>query len=139
MKKASVILFKISTILNAIVGTLILISACAFLIMGFSAHINGMLAEAYDNGTISWPAFFPEMNGEVYALYMQIVLIVLGFEFIALGVVAVIASIVAIRVRKEPTRGLLIGSIILGLFSVETMVVAGILGLIALNKEQLQK
>ena len=51
-------------------------------------------------------------------------------------VACVVAYIISSKVRKEATRGLLIASIIVGPFSVSAMIVGGILGLIALKKEQ---
>ena len=138
MKKASFILYKISTILGAIIGAIILAGAPALLIMGFSDHIHGMLVEAYADGVIVWPfgITFADMDAETYAWLTQVYLMSIGFVCVIIGVTCVVASIIAIKVRKEATRGLLIASIIVGAFSLETMVAAGILGLIALKKQQ---
>ena len=136
MKKASFILFKISTILGAVVAGIVLVSACPLLIMGFSAHIHGMLVDAYDSGSISWPFPFAEMDGQMFATLIQACLAATGFLCFFIGALCLIASILAIKVRKEPTRGLLIASIVLGAFSIDTMVLGGIFGLIALKKEK---
>ena len=138
MKKASFILFKISTIFGAIIAAILLATAPFLLVMGFSSHIHQMLVDSYNDGVITWPSFayYTGDDPEVYAWLIQVFLMSLGFVCVILGIICVVASIISIKVRKEATRGLLIASIIIGALSIETMIVGAILGLIALNKEQ---
>ena len=97
-----------------------------------------MLVDSYNDGIITWPtfAFYTLNDPEAYAWIVQVFLMSLGFVCVILGIICVVASIISIRVRKEATRGLLIASIVIGVLSIETMVVGAILGLIALKKQQ---
>ena len=135
MKRASEILFKISTILGAIIGGVVLAFVPFELIVGFSGHIREMLIEAFDNGTITYTGDISQMNGELFATIIQTTLVVSGIISILVGVGCVIGAILGVRARKEATRGLLIASIVVGALSLDSLVVAGIFGLIVLNKE----
>ena len=141
MKKASFILFKISTIFGAIIAAILLATAPFLLVMGFSSHIHQMLVDSYNDGIITWPSFahYTGNDPEVYAWLIQVYLMSIGFVCVIIGVASAIAAIIAVKARKEATRGLLIASIVVGALSVETMIVAGIFGLIALKREQPQE
>ena len=136
MKKAAYILFKISTILGAILGGIILAGVPFQLMVGFSSHIHEMLVEAYDNGTIVWNDASIQMTGELYATIIQTTLLITGFYAIFVGICCVIGAIIGVRARKQATRGLCIAAIIFGVLSVETLIIAGIFGLISLRKEE---
>lgn len=135
MKKASFILFKISgivAIVYSIIGAIYVPIAFA---IGFSQKIHEMVTDAYNSGYINAP-FGANLDGESYATILQWILVSLGFVLLIETVACVVAYIISSKVRKEATRGLLIASIIVGPFSVSAMIVGGILGLIALKKEQ---
>ena len=63
---------------------------------------------------------------------LVVLALILSFDIVT----ATIAAIIGVKVRKEATRGLLIASIIFGVLAVELMIVAGILGLSAYNREK---
>lgn len=135
MKKASIVLFKISTILNIVFAVFCAVAVPFLFITGTSAHVHDMIAEAYQNGEIA--TTFYNVSPEFYANMVQTQLVVLGVVLSIDIVTATIAAIIGVKARKEATRGLLIASIIFGALAVELMIVAGILGLSAYNREKL--
>ena len=135
MKRASFILFKISTILGIVLAAVFAFYMPFSFVMGFSAKIHQMLAEAFDSGALNAP-FAANMDGDSFAMFIQSMMVTCGFVCLFAVVLCVISAIIASRVRKEATRGLLIASIVFGAMSIDTMIVGGIFGLIALNKEQ---
>lgn len=134
MKKASFILLKISGIIAIVCAIIFAIDLPIAFAIGFSRVIHEMLVDAYNDGYINAP--FGDFTGESFATTVQTILVVAGFVLLIETAICVVAYIISSKARKEATRGLLIAAIILGPFTISTMTVGGILGLIALNKEQ---
>ena len=120
MKKASEVLFKISTILGAICAGIILAVSPFELVLGFSPRIHEMLVEAYN---------------DAFATLIQTICAVTGILLVIIGILCVVASILGVRLRKQAIRGSLIAAIVIGAISIDTLIVGAIFGLIALNKE----
>ena len=129
MKKASDILLLIGSILSFSLIAVYLISSIVFFVLG-SPAAKQFILDGINNGSIgsSIPADSPE----------QLVTI-LQAMFIASGVVmfipmafAIVSGIVALKARRNATRGLYIANIVFGIISgSEINLVGAILGLIA--------
>lgn len=138
MFKSCRVLLRVATILGTICGALILACVPAFFIIGFSSTIRDMLVEAIDNGTITAHSD-AGLGTEEIVLVFQIMFIISGFALLIIGVLCVVNAIIASKARREPTRGRYIACIVTGALSTDFSLVAGILGLVCLSREEHRK
>ncbi len=138
MLKASRSLLRVAAIVGTVCGALILACVPAFFIIGFSSTIRDMLVEAIDNGTITAHSD-AGLGTEEIVLVFQIMFIVSGFVLLIIGVLCVVNAIIASKTRREPTRGRYIACIVTGALSTDFSLVAGILGLVNLGREERKK
>ena len=134
MKKVSNIFLKVAHILGIIVGILLLVTFVGAVVASFLPETRDALIEIFQNNGVDFGD-----DPESLALMAQILMIVYSFVFIILGVICIIDAIVAKKTIENPTKGRYIACIILGAMSTDFSLVAGILGLISLNKENAQK
>ena len=137
MLKSCRVLLRVATILGTICGALILACVPAFFIIGFSSTIRDMLVEAMNDGTITVNA--NDLPYEKVAIVFQAMFVFLGFVLLIIGAMCVINAIIASKTRNEPTRKRYIACIVTGALTTDFSLVAGILGLICLNKQERQK
>ena len=137
MLKASNALLKAAMIVGTIVGAIVLATVPFFFVIGFSPVIRDMLIEAMKQGEINVQG--DATPYELGALIIQVSFVVLAFSMLIVGGMCVANAIIASRTRREPTRGLYIACIVTGAMSTDFSLVAGILGLINLNRELTRK
>ena len=136
MQKASRILLLVATIVSTVVGALLLACVPALFVLGVSPAIANMLRDAINSGEIKND---PNVPVDTAILILQIVFIVTAVVLLTIGVCAVINAIISSKTRKNPTRGLYIACIVTGALSTDFSIVAGILGLITLSKQERNK
>ena len=136
MLKSSCILLKIAMIFGTIIGSMILAMCPAFFAIGFSSHIHQLLVEAAQEGAIYSSI---DISDEATATAIQGVFIALAFVFLVLGGVCVANAIISSRTRNKPSENLYIACIVTGALSTGFSLVAGIFGLICLNKNKDQQ
>ena len=136
MQKASRILLLVATIVSTVVGALLLACVPALFVLGVSPTIANMLRDAINSGEIKND---PNVPVDTAILILQIVFIVTAVVLLTIGVCAVINAIISSKTRKNPTRGLYIACIVTGALSTDFSIVAGILGLITLSKQERNK
>ena len=136
MQKASRILLLVATIVSTVVGALLLACVPALFVLGVSPTIANMLRDAINSGEIKND---PNVPVDTAILILQIVFIVTAVVLLTIGVCAVITAIISSKTRKNPTRGLYIACIVTGALSTDFSIVAGILGLITLSKQERNK
>lgn len=137
MQKASNVLLKVATIVGTVAGAIILAIVPFLLVIGFSTTIRDMLYEAMKDGTITVQG--DATPYEVGVFIIQFTFIALGFALLIVGASCVVNAIIASKTRREPTRGLYIACIVTGALSTDFSLVAGIFGLICLNRELTRK
>ena len=138
MLKASRTLLRVAAILGTVLGALLLACVPAFFVIGFSSTIHDMLMEAMNDGSVTIHSD-AGLDAEGIVLMLQIMFVTLGFTLLIIGVMCVVNAIIASRTRNEPTRGRYIACIITGALSTDFSLVAGILGLICLGREERRK
>ena len=136
MKKAANVLYIVGFWLCLACAIFLLAPSPVLFVLGVSSKINGMVVEAIqqyaqDQSVIS--------NAQLFANLMQVGFIVLSVLFILIGLACVVNAIVVSRARKEQTRGLYIATIVLGAFTVNVTILAGIFSLITDSKKTPQK
>ena len=137
MLKASRALLKVATIIGTICGALILAFVPACFVLGFSNTIRDMLVKAINDGEVTIHSSV-DLKPEQIALMIQVMFIVLGFTLLPIGVLCVINAMISSKTRNEPTRGRYIACIVTGALSTDFSIIAGIFGLICLNRESRQ-
>ena len=137
MLKASRSLLRVAAIVGTVCGALILACVPAFFIIGFSSTIRDMLVEAMKDGTVTFHD--TSASYETLVFIIQGIFVSLGFTLLIIGVMCVVNAIIATRTRNEPTRGRYIACIVTGALSTDFSLIAGILGLICLAREENKK
>ena len=138
MLKASRALLRVAAILGTVLGALLLACVPAFFVIGFSSTIHDMLMEAMNDGSVNIHSD-AGLDAEGIVLMLQIMFVTLGFTLLIIGVMCVVNAVIASRTRREPTRNLYIACIVTGALSTDFSLVAGILGLINLGREERRK
>ena len=138
MLKASNALLKVAAIFGTIAGALVLASVPVFFVIGFSSTIRDMLVQAVNDGTITVEGS-GSSSAEALVLVLQVMFVTLGFTLLVVGAMCVVNAIIAVRTRREPTRGRYIACIITGALSTDFSVIAGIFGLICLGRMERRK
>lgn len=138
MLKASRALLRVATILGTVLGALILACVPVCFVIGCSTTIRDMLVEATKDGTVTIHSD-ADLGAEEIVLIFQIMFIILGVTLLLIGVAFVINAIIASKTRREPTRGRYIACIVTGALSTDFSLVAGILGLVNLGREERKK
>lgn len=131
MKRASNILLRVGMILGFVCGGLLLLSSLVFIIYGVSPVIREMLIELYNSGDVNTDL----PNAESFATFFQTFFLTIGIIYVGLGVVCISSAIVNSITLREPTKSHYLACIILGAISTEISLVGGILGFVALNRE----
>ena len=137
MLKASNVLLRVAAIVGTIYGAILLVLVPALFICGFSTTIRDMLVQAMYDGTIT--VHSNDLPYENIAALFQAMFIILGCVLLNIGAMCVINAIIAVRTRREPTRGRYIASIITGALTTDFSLIAGIFGLICLSRAERQK
>ena len=134
MKKASNILLKIAHIFGLVMGILLLISFIPMILVACMPEVrDAVIQMMQENG-----AEFGDDTEYIVTLY-QVMIVVYSMLFVYLGIMCIVDAAIASKAMTEPSRGRYIACIILGAMSTDFSLVGGILGLIALNKENKQK
>lgn len=133
MQKASSTLLLVATIVSTVAGAIILALVPALIISGISPTISNMLREAIANGDIKNDS---SISADTAVLIIQTVFIVTGVMLATVGGCCVVNAVIASKTRRAPTRNLYIACIVTGALSTDFSLVAGILGLIALSRQE---
>ena len=134
MKRASDILLKIAQIFGLVMGILLLISFVPMILVACMPEVrDGVIQAMQENG-----AEFGDDTEYIVTLY-QVMIVVYSMLFVYLGIMCIVDAAIARKAMTEPSRGRYIACIVLGAMSIDFSLVGGILGLIALNKENKQK
>ena len=131
MKKAANVLYTIGYILCIVTAVCLLSPTPVLIVIGFSPSINKSIVEAVEQYA---PSSLAE-HAQLFANLLQAYFILTSIIFVLFGLACVVNAIVVQRAKKEQTRGLYIATIVLGAFTVNITVLAGIFSLIADNKE----
>ena len=137
MFKASRVLLRVAAIVGTIFGAITLAMVPVFFVFGFSNTIRDMLVQAMNDGTITTNT--NDLPYEKVVLLLQVTFVITGFTLMIIGVSCVINAVIATRTRSNPTRGLYIACIVTGALSTDFSIIAGIFGLICLNRELCRK
>lgn len=124
-------------IVGTVFGALILACVPVFFVLGFSSTIRDMIVSAMEDGTITVTG--DDLPYEKLVILLQVMFIILGFTLLTIGVCCVVNAIIASKTRREPTRGRYVACIVTGALSTDFSLVAGILGLICLAREERRK
>lgn len=135
MKRASNIVLLVGQIFGIVMSVVCFLTAISCFVCAGIPELRDALVEVFENNGVD----FGNFDAETLVLFIQSLIITSGVMMILLGVVSIIDAVMAAKAIKEPTKGRLIACIILGLFSTDITVVGGILGLIALGKEERRK
>ena len=136
MKKAAETLYIIGFILCIVAAAFLLLPSPVLIVLGVSPKINSMVVDAIkEYATDS----FASEHAQLFASLLQTCFILSAVFCILIGLACVVNAIVISRTRKEETRGLYIATIILGAFTVNITILAGIFSLIADNKKSQQE
>lgn len=133
MQKASKTLLLVATIVSTVVGALIIALVPFLIVLGVSPTIANMLREAINSGEIKNDSSIPV---DTVILILQTIFIVTGVMLAVVGGCCVVNAVIASKTRRAPTRNLYIACIVTGALSTNFSLVAGILGLIALSRQQ---
>ena len=135
MKRASNIVLLVGQIFGIVMSVVCFLTAIGCFVCAGIPELRDALVEVFENNGVN----FGDFDAETLVLFIQSMIITSGIMMLILGIVCIIDAIVAANTIKEPTRGRLIACIILGIFSTDITIVGGILGLIALGKEERRK
>lgn len=133
MQKTSRTLLLVATIVSTVVGAIILALVPVLIILGVSPTISNMLREAIANGEIKNDS---SVSADTAVLIIQTIFIVTGVILTVVGGCCVVNAVIASITRRAPTRNLYIACIVTGALSTDFSLVAGILGLIALSRQE---
>ena len=136
MLKASRALLRVAAIVGTICAALLLAFVPVFFVFGFSSTIRDMVVQEINDGNISYQG--DGLSPEQFVLIFQIMFVALGFTFLILGAMCLVNAIISVRTRREPTRGRYIACIVTGALSTDFSMIAAILGLICLKKQERQ-
>lgn len=136
MQKASKTLLLVATIVSTVVGALIIALVPFLIVLGVSPTIANMLREAINSGEIKNDSSIPV---DTVILILQTIFVVTGVILALLGASCVVNAIISSKARRAPTRNLFVACIITGALSTNFSLVGGILGLIALSKQESTK
>lgn len=136
MKKAATALYIVSFVLCIVSAVSLLVPSPVFIVLGVSPKINGMVAEWLDE--FAGDSLSLE-QAKTLATLFQASFLITGILFVLIGLACVINAIVINRARKEETRELYIATIVLGAFTVNVSILAGIFSLIADSKKVRQE
>lgn len=131
MKKAANVLYTIGYILCIVTAVCLLSPTPVLIVIGFSPSINKSIVEAVEQYASSSLA----EHAQLFANLLQTYFILASIIFVLIGLACVVNAIVVQRAKKEQTRALYIATIVLGAFTVNITVLAGIFSLITDNKE----
>ena len=135
MKRASNIVLLVGQIFGIVMSVVCFLTAIACFVCCSIPEVHQALVELFENNGVD----FGGMDAEALVIFLQSMIVTSGIMMLLLGVVCIVDAIVAANTIKEPTKGRLIACIILGVFSTDITIVGGILGLIALGKEERRK
>ena len=131
LKKVSEVFLILGEIFSFVYMAGFIIAAVVFFIGG-SPVCHDLIVKLIEEGNIN--SSFAGTPEEV-AIYVQIVLISTGITFVIWAVLTLVNALVAMKARKNPSKGAYIANIILGLLScVELNLIGGIFGLIVGDK-----
>lgn len=134
MKKASNILLKIAHIFSLVMGILLLISFVPMICVAFLPQVRESFIQVFVNNGVDFGD-----DPEIAATVAQILMISYALIFVFLGAMCIVNAAICKNTINAPTKGRYIACIILGAMSTDISVIGGILGLIALSKENNQQ
>ena len=131
MKKAANVLYTVGYVLCIVTAVCLLSPTPVLIVLGFSHSINKSIVEAVEQYA---PASLAE-HAQLFATLLQAGFILTSILFVLVGLACVVNAIVTQRAKKEQTHGLYIATIVLGAFTVNITVLAGIFSLISEKNE----
>lgn len=134
MKRASDILLKISYIFGLVMGILLLVSFVPTICIAFLPEAREAFIQVLENNG----ADFGD-DPEAIALIVQLSIVCYSLVFVFLGTLCIVDAVISKKALNEPSKNRYIACIILGAMSVEFSLIGGILGLVALNRENNRK
>lgn len=135
MKKAANVLYIIGYILCIVSAVCLLPPSPILIVLGFSPSINKSIVEAVEQYA---PSSLAE-HAQLFASLLQVGFILTSIFFILIGLACVVNAIVVGRARREQTHSLYIATIVLGAFTVNITVLAGIFSLISEKNENIEE
>lgn len=136
MKKAATVLYIVSFVLCIVSAVSLLLPSPVFIVLGVSPKINQMVAEWLDE--FAGDSLSLEQSKTLTTLF-QASFLMTGVLFVLIGLACVVNAIVINRARKEETRELYIATIVLGAFTVNLTILAGIFSLVSLKQQGTQE
>ena len=136
MKKAATALYIVSFVLCIVSAVSLLLPSPVFIVLGVSPKINQMVAEWLDE--FAGDSLSLEQSKTLATLF-QASFLITGVLFVLIGLACVVNAIIINRARKEETRELYIATIVLGAFTINVSILAGIFSLIADGKKSKQE
>ena len=131
LRKLSEVFLIVGEIFSFVYMALFVIFAVVFFIAG-SPLCHDLIVKGLEEGNIN--STIPGTPEEV-ATYVQIIFISMAVCFVLWAILVLVNAIIAMKVRKNPSKGGYIANIVLGLLScVEFNLIGGIFGLIAGDK-----
>lgn len=135
MKNASKILLLIGQIISIVCIPTCFLAAIACFVYPAIPELHEMLVEAFENNGVD----FGGRGAEALVIFLESMVVTCGIMMFLLGVVCVFSAVTASKTIKEPNRNRLVSCIVFGVFSTNLLLVGGILGLIANNREARRK
>ena len=116
-------------------GVFCLVTAFSWAVISLLPEMREALIQSFEeNG-----ADFGELTAEQVVYVWQLLIISSATAFVWLGVMCIVDAVISKKAMDNPSKGHYIACIVLGAMSTDFSVVGGILGLIALSKENKTK